>query len=414
MDGRDNELEKLEKLAESFSTMGDFTQVMRDSYSRLESRYEDVNTRLARVNELLRQSLSERNRLAHYLHDILESLNTGVIVTDQTGQINVFNSAAESYTGISSSKALGLMYHEIIDIGEPGIKEASRLAAGESISGEISLFPRERQHIKAAYSIMRLRESGSDELSGLVLILYDLTEVKKLEENLKRISTLAALGEMAATVAHEIRNPLSGISGFAKLLLRDLEPGSETRRLVEKINEGVESLGQIVTSLLDYTRTVTPEMAESDPLKIIEHAISDIKTEPDSANQTFEIRAGSRRLKAVLDPHLIRLVIFNLLKNAVQACPSGGKIKISLSRSETGILRISVEDKGPGITPEAMEKLFVPFFTTKSAGTGLGLATVKKLTEIHNGRVSAQNSPDGGAIFTVEIPSTIEGDAGEA
>ena len=141
MDGRENELEKLEKLAESFLTMGDFTQIMRDSYSRLESQYEDVNTRLARVNELLRQSLSERNRLAHYLPNILESLDTGVIVTDQAGRINVFNSAARKYTGIEPADALGRNLHDIIDIGKARSDEASRLAAGESISGEILLRP---------------------------------------------------------------------------------------------------------------------------------------------------------------------------------------------------------------------------------------------------------------------------------
>ncbi|OGC89452.1 MAG: hypothetical protein A2W25_16515 [candidate division Zixibacteria bacterium RBG_16_53_22] len=410
MDGRENELEKLEKLAESFLTMGDFTQIMRDSYSRLESQYEDVNTRLARVNELLRQSLSERNRLAHYLHNILESLDTGVIVTDQAGRINVFNSAARKYTGIEPADALGRNLHDIIDIGKARSDEASRLAAGESISGEILLRPTDGTSIAAAFSITRLREAGSAAQSGSVLILYDLTEIKRLQDNLKRVSTLAALGEMAATVAHEIRNPLAGISGFTALLLRDVEPGNEVRRLVEKINEGVKSLNSIVGSLLDYTRNVYPEMVETDPIKIVENAICDIKTEPESQNQVFEVKVGSRRLKAVLDPQLFRLVVLNLLKNAIQACPAGGKIKICLNRTKAGALQISVEDEGPGISDLAREKIFEPFFTTKANGTGLGLATVKKLTELHGGRVTAENRPGGGAVFTIEIPDSVRGD----
>jgi PAS domain S-box-containing protein len=410
MDKRENELDKLEKLAESFSTMGDFTQIMRDSYSRLESQYEDVNSRLARVNELLRQSLSERNRLAHYLHNILESLDTGVIVTDQAGRINVFNSAARKYTGIEPADALGQSFHEIIDIGKARSEEAAGLAAGESISGEILLCPTEEQRIPAAFSITRLREAGSNGQSGLVLILYDLTEIRKLQDNLKRISTLAALGEMAATVAHEIRNPLAGISGFTALLLRDIEPGSEVRRLVEKIDEGVKSLNSIVGSLLDYTRNVYPEMIETDPVKIVENAICDIRTEPESQNQVFEVQVGSRRLKAVLDPQLFRLVVLNLLKNAVQACPSGGKIRVCLNRLESGAFQISVEDEGPGISDEARGKMFEPFFTTKANGTGLGLATVKKLTELHGGRVMAENRPGGGAVFTIEIPDSVQGD----
>ena len=186
-----------------------------------------------------------------------------------------------------------------------------------------------------AYSIARLREAGPDAQPGLVLILYDLTEIKQLEEDLKRISTLAALGEMAATVAHEIRNPLAGISGFTALLLRDVAPGSETRRLVEKINAGVKSLNGIVGSLLDYTRNISPEMIEADPARIIENAVADIRTEPEAQGHTFEIQAGPRRLKAILDPQLFRLVVFNLLKNAAQACPSGGKIRVSLGRAES-------------------------------------------------------------------------------
>jgi PAS domain S-box-containing protein len=410
MDGRENELEKLEKLAESFSTIGDFTQIMRDSYSRMESRYEDVNTRLGRVNELLRQSLSERNRLAHYLNNILESLDSGVIVTDQAGRINVFNSAAEKYTGMKSEKALGRPYQEIIDMGAAKVEEATRLAAGESISGEIAFQLPDKRIMPAAFSVTRLREAGSDAQPGLVLILYELTEIKKLEENLKRVSTLAALGEMAATVAHEIRNPLAGISGFTALLLRDLEPGSDTRRLVEKISSGVKSLNAIVGSLLDYTRNIAPQLVESDAVKIVENAVADIKAEPESYNHAFEVHTGSHHLKALLDPQLFRLVVFNLLKNAAQACPAGGKVRVSLHRADTGALMVSVEDDGPGISTEAMDKMFVPFFTTKTNGTGLGLATVKKLTELHGGRVCAQNGPDGGAVFTIEIPNSAEGE----
>jgi PAS domain S-box-containing protein len=362
------------------------------------------------VNELLRQSLSERNRLAHYLNNILESLDTGVIVTDQTGRINVFNLAAEKYTGVKSAEALGRQYHEVIHLESAKIEEANRLAAGESISGEIVLLPSETRAIPAAYSVARLRETGSDAQPGLVLILYNLTEIKKLEDHVKRMSTLAALGEMAATVAHEIRNPLAGISGFTALLLRDIEPNSDARRLVEKINAGVKSLNATVGSLLDYTRSITPEMVETDPAKIVENALSDFRTEPESQNQTFEIQVGSRQLRAILDPQLFRLVVFNLLKNAAQACPSGGKVRVSIGRADSGALRISVEDEGPGIPADTMEKMFVPFYTTKTNGTGLGLATVKKLTELHGGRVIAQNRPDGGAIFTIEIPGSIEGD----
>lgn len=413
MDNRDNELEKLEKLAESFGSMGNLTQAMRDSYSRLESEYKDVNSRLARVNEMLRSSLAERNRLAHYLSNILESLESGVIVTDRAGTITIFNSAAERLIGIGAEAALGRKYIEALGPDFCLAAMESILDSGGSCTGEITLKPGAPMTLPAAYTITRLRQTGAEDQAGLVVILYDLTEIKRLEDNLKQVSTLAALGEMAATVAHEIRNPLAGISGFTALLLRDLEKGSDSRRLVEKISEGVASLNAIVSSLLNYTRSVTPDISEVNAVEVVEGAIAEIKNGTDLDGQTIQFVSGTRQLKATLDPHLFRMVVFNLVKNAVQAAPEGGQVRLTLKHDGPGMLQLSVEDNGPGIPDAVRERLFTPFFTTKTNGTGLGLATVKKLTELH-GRVTVENKPEGGALFTVQIPNTAAGKQHEA
>jgi signal transduction histidine kinase len=219
---------------------------------------------------------------------------------------------------------------------------------------------------------------------------------------------------MAATVAHEIRNPLSGISGFTALLLRDLDKGSDSRRLVEKISQGVKSLNAIVASLLNYTRSVTPEISEVDAVRVVEEAISDIKTGSETGSNSIQLISSSKNFKAMLDPHLFRLVVFNLIKNAVQASPDGGHVRLTLKNTNAGELLLQVEDDGPGIPENAFEKLFVPFFTTKTNGTGLGLATVKKLTELHGGRVMACNRPEGGALFEVQIPNKTAGELNEA
>ena len=277
MGNRESELEKLEKLAESFGNMGSITQMMRDSYSKLESKFEDLNSRLARINELLRRSLAERNRLANYLNSILESLDSGVIVTDQSGIINIFNSAAEKYTGIKAQAALGRDYYDVM--GEAASKEATEILQGRrtSVSGEREFRLSDGSVIPMGYSITWLRQFDDDKMGGLVEILYDLAEIKRLEDNLKKISTLAALGEMAATVAHEIRNPIAGISGFASLLLRDLAPGDRNRISAEKIKSGVASLEAIVENLLDYTRTVSPDIQNTEPFKLIEETVNDFR-----------------------------------------------------------------------------------------------------------------------------------------
>jgi len=405
---RETELEKLEKLAESFSGMGDFTQLMRDSYSKLESKFEDLNSRLARVNMLLRQSLAERNRLANYLNSILESLDSGVIVADQDGIINIYNSTAEKYTGIPAEKALGASYPDIFRVTLA--EKAALVLKGNksSISGEIELRSSDGSIVPVAYSITRLKQPGDEHVNGMVVILYNLTETKKLENHLKRISTLAALGEMAATVAHEIRNPIAGISGFAALLSRDIPETDKNRRLVEKIGSGVASLEAIVGNLLDFTKDLSPDSRKTELLALLEETISDYKTINKNNIHPITIECESRKLFAYLDPHLFRQVVVNLVKNAAQAQPDGGRIRLRISGGGSAGVVLSVEDNGPGIQEDNLDRIFTPFFTTKTSGTGLGLATVKKIVEMHGGRVIAANLPGGGAAFTVELPAPKE------
>lgn len=409
MENKETELRKLEELAESFTNMGALTRMVRDSYTMLESKIDDENTRLARVNDLLRKSLEERNRLANYLNNILESVNSGVIVTDHEGRISIFNSAAERFTGISAGSALGKYYKDALRTAAS--PEADRVIAGKmsSASGEKTLRPRSDIEIPVAYSISSLRPFENNKMGGAVEIFYNLTEIRKLEDNLRRISTLAALGEMAATVAHEIRNPLSGIAGFAALLARDLEGDHENLETVNKIRKGVNALNAIVTNLLDFTKTVDPNRMEIDPAELIEETMEEVKADLESRNHIFNFERGSLKLRANIDPDLFRQIVFNLAKNAVQTNPDGGHVKLKLSKSSPANLVLRVEDDGPGIPDEIRDRIFTPFFTTKTNGIGLGLATVKKLVELHGGRIEAENRPGGGAVFTLDIPN-IKGD----
>jgi PAS domain S-box-containing protein len=405
MGKRESELDKLEKLALSFGNMGDFTRMMEDSYSRLESRFEDINSRLARVNELLRQSLVERNRLANYMNSILESLDAGVIVTDKNGLINIFNSAAERITGIKAEDALGRYHEEVLE--DSASSDAAEVLAGsrQSASGEREFVMADGSRISVGYSVCKLRQSDNSEAGGMVEILHDLSEIKNLEHNLKRVSTLAALGEMAATVAHEIRNPIAGISGFTSLLLRDIPPDDKNRTPVEKIKGGVQALEAIVEKLLDYTRTVKPEVRNVEPLKLVNEAVAQIGDNVQQGRCSIAVESESKTLRAEVDPHLFKQIVINLVRNAVQAQPTGGRVVLRLSRAGRPGLILKVEDSGPGIPDHDLEKLFTPFFTTRTSGTGLGLATVKKLVELHGGSVTAANRPDGGAVFTVQIPN---------
>ena len=237
----------------------------------------------------------------------------------------------------------------------------------------------------------------------------DLTEMKRLEEQVRRMHTLAALGEMAATVAHEIRNPLGGIASFANLLERDLETDDPSRRLVRKITEGVARLNRIVSSLLSYTRPLNLNTHPVDLMQTVEEAAAFFEIDLERKQQAVEIRRLFLETPCVcqVDTEQFHQVILNLLLNATQAMPEGGTIELEVAQTSDADgdwIVTRVRDTGMGIDEELQEKLFTPFFTTKEDGTGLGLVTSRKIIEAHGGNIVVDSTPGDGTCFTIALP----------
>jgi signal transduction histidine kinase len=207
--------------------------------------------------------------------------------------------------------------------------------------------------------------------------------------------TLAALGEMAATVAHEIRNPLGGIAGFAALLERDLEKEDPRRRLVQKITEGVSRLNRIVTSLLSYTRPLNLRTHPVDLATMVEEVTAFFEIDLERHNHTISIhRHHAEEVVCPIDTEQFQQVILNLLQNATQAMPEGGDIRIQIDTysSDQGTQgRLQICDSGIGMSTEVQERLFTPFFTTKEDGTGLGLVISKKIIDAHGGSIQVDS-----------------------
>jgi two-component system sensor histidine kinase HydH len=242
-------------------------------------------------------------------------------------------------------------------------------------------------------------------------------EVRKLREELAhknaelaRSERLAALGQMAAGLAHEIRNPLGGIQLFASLLEKDLGHMPEQYALVQKISSGVCVLDGLVSDILDCAGEMTLQLAEVDLVGLVHESVellaplinqrrSEIITDlPDSA-------------ELVVDRNQVRSALLNLLRNAVEAADQEGRISIALhSRDDQRSAEIIIADNGPGIPTENLDKIFNPFFTTKDAGTGLGLAQVHRIIEAHGGCIRAENRPEGGARFSIELPGQNRND----
>ena len=248
-----------------------------------------------------------------------------------------------------------------------------------------------------------------------------------LEEALKRKNTLAALGQMAATVAHEIRNPLGGIAGFAGLLERELPPNDPKRPWVKKIIEGVSSLNTIVTGLLNYTRPCRLNAYPNDLVRLVEETASFLEIDLGrregldiSVDRFFEVPA----LSCLVDPEQMQQVFLNLLQNAVKAMPGGGTVTVRVSSTNTSNsgqlpadpeqeknewLEVAISDTGEGMQEEVQNQLFTPFFTTKENGTGLGLAIARKIVEAHRGRIGVKSEVGQGSTFIVSIPKGSEG-----
>ncbi|MCK5526932.1 MAG: PAS domain S-box protein [Candidatus Latescibacteria bacterium] len=405
--------EQIDAFADLFVLFNKTTKKLQRAYRTLEEKFDSLNRKLQETNLELRRSLAEKDRVSNYLNNILESLSSGVLVMDLEGRITLFNRAAGEIMEYPTVEALGCLYLEIM--GKNVSWESTALCTlktGVPIAyGEKEITTHKGAVLPLGYSTSLVTD-GEGNLCGVVEIINDLSHTKALEEEVQRVNTLAALGEMAATVAHEIRNPLGGIVGFASLLERDLDLGDPRRKLVKKIIEGVGSLNQIVTSLLAYTRPIRPRFREIDLVQVVDQTTRffemDVHQEENGITILRNVPPDPVLCRA--DPEQLGQVLLNLLHNARQAMPEGGEIAVEIGEhafesdgEEEGAF-VKIRDQGTGMTEAVRAKLFTPFFTTRENGTGLGLATAKKIIEAHNGAIHAENQPGEGACFTITLP----------
>jgi len=256
-----------------------------------------------------------------------------------------------------------------------------------------------------AYSaITEKLQKSHDRLEQTVRALRD--ELREKNRLLERRNRLAAIGEMAAGMAHEIRNPLGGIQLYASLLRRDLEGNPAALQLVEKISAGVRRLEALVTQVLQFSREIVVTPVETDLHGLVAETLH-MAAEQISNRRIETAIEGPRPFVVKVDPLLIGQALLNLVLNAVEAMPEGGRLTITCTPPAEDAparqFRLIVEDSGPGIPPEILDRIFNPFFTTRASGTGLGLAIVQRIVEAHDGSITAANRPEGGARMEIRI-----------
>lgn len=374
--------EDVKALKEAFDRFTLSTRTLEDAYRRLEARARELGLELAAKNQELALTID-------YLNYILESMSDGVIAIDTGGVITTFNRAASEVLGFTAAEAVGREFHELLG------REFS--AAPAALSGRL------RAKSGRAVPVAERDEPIADRNNvciGHVKVFQDLTEIEALREQVRQNERLAAIGEMAATVAHEIRNPLGGIRGFAALLARDIPAGDPRARLVEKILVGAASLNRVVDELLEYTRPVEIRLRAVDCAELVSAALAYLDLDGRPVAIHNNVAPG---LIVRADPDKMRQVLLNVLLNAVQSIEGSGSVWIDAAM-DADWAALCIRDSGCGMDAGHIGKIFSPFFTTKEKGTGLGLAVAAKIVEGHLGTIKAESSPGKGTAIHIRLP----------
>ena len=395
-------------LKNAFEFFSETTLRLENAYKLLEERVRELNIELEKKNRELSENLKEMDSIKNHLRNILESVKMGIVVINLEGKITVLNNAAQEITGLKSSDVIGKYYKNIYgNLIDKSLSLLSTLKNGKEYENEEKkIITTNGSAVPVEYSTSLVKNKHG-EILGAVEIFSDMTEIKMLEEEVQHAKTLAALGEMAANVAHEIRNPLGGIGGFAALLERDLDIDDPRRNLVKKIIEGVSGLNRIAANLLFYTRPIKPELQKQNMIKTIDEVLSLMEVELEQDGKEIEIirdfPSDCKEIK--FDPEFFHQVLLNIFKNAAESIENEGRLRVGVRIENNGKnMVISIEDNGKGMSESVQKKLFNPFFTTKPSGSGLGLAIVKKIIDVHKGVIFVKSEEGKGAIFEINLP----------
>lgn len=347
---------------------------------------------------------------------IIENVGEAVIALDQQEKISLFNPAAQTMTGKSEKRCLGRTFSDCFAHQKvlcTLVKKA--LSTGRSISDHETVELQRAKTYSPVSATVSPLFTPEGEQQGAVLIMRDLTQIRTLEDAVRRADRLSMVGTMAAGLAHEIKNPLGGIKGAAQLLQMELEVQSPLLEYPEVMIRETDRVNKIIEELLDLSR---PRQALKNMVNIGQ-IINDIIL---LQHQSFIEK--NVRFRAYLDPsipsirgdqNLLTQLFLNLIKNAGEAVAQGGEVRIT-TRVDTdyhlntpgepaiSMIQILIEDNGPGIRPELRERIFTPFYTTKTGGTGLGLATCQKIINDHQGLLVVKNRKESGSAFIISLP----------
>ncbi|WP_296231992.1 sensor histidine kinase [uncultured Pseudomonas sp.] len=367
-------------LEQAFALFNQMSNQLSESYSLLEARVNELKGQLALVSAQRMQELAEKERLAHRLQSLLDLLPGGVIVIDGQGVVREANPVARALLG---QPLVGMLWRQVI---------ARNFAPREDDGHEISM--RDGRRLSIATRSLH----GEP---GQLVLLTDLTETRRLQDQLSRHERLSALGRMVASLAHQIRTPLSAALLYASHLNEQVLPAEQQQRFAGRLKERLHELENQVRDMLIFARGELPLPDRLSPPVLFDalRAAADAHVGDMAVRWQCDVRDG----ELLCNRDTLVGTVLNLIDNAIQAAGRDARLKVHLYRRDNQ-LRLCVSDNGPGMSQETLARLGEPFFTTKTTGTGLGLAVVKAVARAHQGKLLLQSRAGRGTCAIVSLP----------
>lgn len=377
--------------------------------------YNEENVRtlsvIASQAAALYKGLEALGNLANYTDNILRSVAAGVVALDKDGRVLAWNQAAEGVVSIPANEAIDKHFAELLE--QMNISKTDKKQIFDAIdkvmtTGENYMAYKQEINLPGADSlyvnlnISQLKDH-TDQVLGLVIIFEDVTKQVVMEREMHRISELAATGQLAASIAHELRNPLSSIKGAAQYLQREYEDHSSIKEFLGIIIDEVNGLNRIATEFLDFARPTKLRFQSTYVNDVLVRTLKFLQKNLDSHGVKIDKQFKVNIPQINADDKQLQQVFLNIILNALQAMPDGGKLEISTSALKNGA-KVKITDNGVGIPEDQMEQIFKPFFTTKTKGTGLGLTIVEKIVKNHGGKIDITSKVGKGTTFEIFLP----------
>lgn len=371
---------------EGGSEVGFVVTTFQDLVARLKEKEKEI--------EALRQQAEQRADFSEaYNTYILQSVPSGVISLDRDLMVTLVNQAAERILGVSAVDCIGKNAYTVFPEPLRGILGKNPVAGRR----ECSCVTASGKTIHLGFTLTPLLDARREPI-GQLFVFTDLTELKALESQAELRDRLSSLGEMAAGMAHELRNPMGVIAGYTKLLSKKTDPASS--HIVEAIANEISVMDRIITDFLSFARPAEPSLALLDPAALIRHCLMSCT----AGREDIIVRSDFKEpLELYGDEVLLRQAFTNIIRNAVEAMPRGGTLKVECTPGRRTV-EVEVSDTGHGIPEQIRDKIFLPFYTTKDRGTGLGLAIVHQIIVSHKGTISVESS-ENSTTFRVRLPS---------